>query len=88
MSEEKEHKPDATVIDSTSEAKEKVAAPDDASQVTETESTDPDAKDAPVAKPDVHKEIDHSNAEDAEDKDNSRRHHIPMLDYHSMTMEN
>ncbi|MBT8305593.1 MAG: DUF349 domain-containing protein [Maribacter sp.] len=33
-------------------------------------------------------EIDESNAEDAEDKDNHRRHHIPILDYHAMSMEN
>ncbi|MEZ2416019.1 DUF349 domain-containing protein [Muriicola sp. E247] len=33
-------------------------------------------------------EIDETNAEDAEDEENHRRHHIPMQDYHSMTMEN
>lgn len=33
-------------------------------------------------------EIDESNAEDAEDTDNEKRHYIPMLDYHSMSMEN
>ncbi len=33
-------------------------------------------------------EIDESNAEDAEDQDNHRRHQIPILDYHSMPMEN
>ncbi|MFD0861312.1 DUF349 domain-containing protein [Sungkyunkwania multivorans] len=32
-------------------------------------------------------EIDDSVAEDAEDEEKSRRHEIPMLDYHSMTME-
>ncbi|WP_422080803.1 DUF349 domain-containing protein [Ulvibacterium sp.] len=37
---------------------------------------------------DVLEEIDESNAEDAEDKDNHHRHHIPILDYHSMSMEN
>ncbi|NAS11363.1 DUF349 domain-containing protein [Poritiphilus flavus] len=37
---------------------------------------------------DVIEEIDESNAEDAEDEDNHRRHHIPILDYHSMSMEN
>ncbi len=37
---------------------------------------------------DVHEEIDESNAEDAEDEDNHHRHHIPLLDYHSMSMEN
>ena len=33
-------------------------------------------------------EIDQSNAEDAEDTENERRHHIPFLDYHSLSMEN
>ena len=33
-------------------------------------------------------EIDESNAEDAEDSDNERRHHIPFLDYHALSMEN
>ena len=37
---------------------------------------------------DVIGEIEETNAEDAEDEDNHRRHHIPMLDYHSMSMEN
>lgn len=37
---------------------------------------------------DVHGEIDADNAEDAEDTDNHRRHHIPMQDYHAMSMEN
>lgn len=39
-------------------------------------------------KEDVHEEIDKSNAEDAEDKDNHHRHFIPILDYHSMSLEN
>lgn len=33
-------------------------------------------------------EIDQENAEDAEDTDNEKRHHIPFLDYHSLSMEN
>lgn len=37
---------------------------------------------------DVLNEIDENNAEDAEDADNQHRHNIPMLDYHSMSMEN
>ncbi len=37
---------------------------------------------------DVLEEIDDSNAEDAEDKDTDKRHQIPILDYHSMSMEN
>ncbi|MBC2839196.1 DUF349 domain-containing protein [Robiginitalea sp. SC105] len=37
---------------------------------------------------DTEKEIDDSNAEDAEDSENERRHHIPFLDYHALSMEN
>ncbi len=33
-------------------------------------------------------EIEETNAEDAEDKDNQKRHEIPLLDYHAMSMEN
>lgn len=40
------------------------------------------------AEKDVLEEIDETNAEDAEDEDNQSRHHIPMPDYHSMSMEN
>ncbi|ASV28937.1 DUF349 domain-containing protein [Maribacter cobaltidurans] len=37
---------------------------------------------------DVLDEIDESNAEDAEDTETQKRHEIPFLDYHSMSMEN
>lgn len=37
---------------------------------------------------DVQDEIDESNAEDAEDTETQKRHEIPFLDYHSMSMEN
>ncbi len=33
-------------------------------------------------------EIEESNAEDAEDTENEKRHYIPFLDYHAMSMEN
>ncbi len=36
----------------------------------------------------IHKEIDEENAEDAEDTNNQQRHEIPLLDYHSLSMEN
>ncbi len=39
-------------------------------------------------KEDALDEIEESNAEDAEDEHIHRRHHIPMHDYHSMSMEN
>ena len=46
----------------------------------------PEATDESAEK--VLEEIEDSNAEDAEDQENQRRHHIPFLDYHSMSMEN
>ena len=45
-------------------------------------------KGADESKETVLNEIDESNAEDAEDKHNHHRHHIPILDYHAMSMEN
>jgi hypothetical protein len=58
---------------------------------TEPEDKSPDvitADNTETVKEDVHEEINESNAEDAEDKDNHRRHHIPIPDYHAMSMEN
>ena len=57
------------------------------------ETTDDDAKpkentEEETASEDVIEEIEESNAEDAEDTDNHQRHQIPILDYHSMSMEN
>lgn len=46
------------------------------------------SKDTAEEDPDGLNEIDESNAEDAEDTDTVKRHEIPILDYHSMTMEN
>lgn len=46
------------------------------------------AQSAEEGEKDVLDEIDESNAEDAEDADNVRRHHIPLLDYHAMSLEN
>ncbi|WP_420593387.1 DUF349 domain-containing protein [Robiginitalea biformata] len=42
----------------------------------------------PADADDSEKEIDDSNAEDAEDSENERRHQIPFLDYHALSMEN
>ncbi len=51
-----------------------------------------DSKDSPENNSEEDKEvleeIDQSNAEDAEDSDNHRRHLIPFLDYHAMSIEN
>ncbi|MEK6154900.1 DUF349 domain-containing protein [Flavobacteriaceae bacterium 3-367] len=57
----------------------------------ETASEPEEEKKTPASSPkeeDVIEEIEETNAEDAEDTDNHHRHHIPMLDYHSMSMEN
>jgi len=61
---------------------EKSTEPEDKSQKVIT------ADKTETVKEDVHEEINESNAEDAEDKDNHRRHHIPIPDYHAMSMEN
>lgn len=86
MTEEKEHKPDAPVLDDGSKANQ-----GDPKEAT-AETTDAMGSDAGIADPkeesQVQEEIDHSNAEDAEDTDNFRRHHIPILDYHAMSLEN
>lgn len=58
------------------------------------ENTESDSQEPTEPQPDTKKEdevldeIDQENAEDAEDKENEKRHHIPVLDYHSMSMEN
>ena len=43
---------------------------------------------AEEAEQDPDEDIEASIAEDAEDSENERRHHIPFLDYHSLSMEN
>ena len=89
MLENKDHKLQDTVegeVNSeTTESKqesEKSTEPEDKSQDVIT------ADNTETVKEDVHEEINESNAEDAEDKDNHRRHHIPIPDYHAMSMEN
>lgn len=84
MTEEKEHKPEAALIDKTADAvPEETAEAASEAEETEEKKTESEASDATAQN-----EIDHSNAEDAEDTDNYRRHHIPMPDYHAMSMEN
>ncbi len=56
---------------------------EDTEGTTASKSVTPEEK-----KEEVLEEIEQNNAEDAEDKDNHQRHHIPELDYHSMSMEN
>ncbi|WP_350290862.1 DUF349 domain-containing protein [uncultured Croceitalea sp.] len=54
----------------------------------ETNEATTEIKKVAEADEDVQEEIDQENAEDAEDKENEKRHHIPMPDYHAMSMEN
>jgi hypothetical protein len=87
MLEEKEEKlHEAVGGEEKSEATEK-----DPTSEKSTEKKTKKPKETPPAtedSEDVIGEIEETNAEDAEDEDNHRRHHIPMLDYHSMSMEN
>ncbi|WP_053975585.1 DUF349 domain-containing protein [Mangrovimonas xylaniphaga] len=59
-------------------------------ETTETETaqnSNPAEESAAPKKVDAHvEEIDESNAEDAEDEDNSQRHTVESKDYHAMTM--
>ncbi len=55
---------------------------------TEVPAEDKDLKNPKDSEEEVLEEIDGNNAEDAEDIDNHHRHHIPILDYHSMSIEN
>ena len=61
-------------------------------KIPETDSKETVSVEASSTKSDdtekVIEEIEESNAEDAEDVDNEKRHHIPFLDYHSMSLEN
>ncbi len=68
-----------------------VATDDEKGKKKETPK-DPDDKKSTVKKEKeddgVIEEIDENNAEDAEDTDNHHGHRIPILDYHTMTIEN
>ena len=56
--------------------------------VEEADGKKPEKEQTSEKEEDLLEEIDDSNAEDAEDEDNHRRHHIPMQDYHAMSLEN
>lgn len=84
-----EEKPKENAIPKTPEiipSKEKKATSEELidNSANNGESADPTEE----KEEDVLEEIDESNAEDAEDSDNHQRHHIPMPDYHAMSMEN
>lgn len=72
---------DAAVAENTEETKTENSAPPESKDEADKASTKDDSNEAID-------EIDESNAEDAEDADNEKRHYIPMLDYHAMSMEN
>ncbi len=69
----------------TEEEKSEVETKEPVSKAEEEKS---ESSQASEKEEDVQEEIDDSNAEDAEDEDNHRRHHIPMQDYHAMSLEN
>ncbi len=64
----------------TGKSSEKIAGSDQTNEVSEFEDSD-DSEDS-------EEDIDKTIAEDAEDSENQRRHQIPFLDYHSLSMEN
>ncbi|MFH6605069.1 DUF349 domain-containing protein [Maribacter algicola] len=93
MLEEKEQKLPETVEGTqhsetaeTKQESEKTSEVPNEEEKKDTPVTDSDTNDQ--GEPDAVGEIDEENAEDAEDSDNQQRHHIPLLDYHSMSMEN
>ena len=67
---------------------EKTESPETIEEKTTPVDEAVDSEKEGTSEPDALKEIDDNNAEDAEDKDTEKRHEIPILDYHSMSMEN
>ena len=94
--ESKEPKKDTTTEEPAAEQESKTPTADNEEQdsnITENKNTLPESENDANATTDekdedLLEEIDESNAEDAEDEDNRVRHQIPILDYHSMSMEN
>ncbi len=92
---EKEHSTDHQE-ESTSEPleenkPEQLDSPDSSSNISEPVAKLEDDTQTPaeaVQDNEVQSEIDQENAEDAEDAENGKRHEIPFLDYHAMSMEN
>ncbi len=67
---------------------EKVGNAEEEAVVNSPEASEESNESSQSANEEAVDEIEESNAEDAEDEGHHRRHHIPMLDYHSMSMEN
>ena len=78
---------DEAHIENSGETQEGVAAEDAKKEAPVSVEEAPKKKDNEDAEK-LQEEIDDENAEDAEDTENEKRHHIPFLDYHSMSMEN
>ena len=72
------------------EAKETIKEDLDSAEATleAPKKAETDTEEKEASEPDVLQEIDETNAEDAEDNDTEKRHQIPLLDYHAMSMEN
>ena len=96
ISESETVEPTKEPSESTSEKEPDKTAKEKVESTSEKESDEP-AKETSESTPEnvsegtkeaVLNEIDETNAEDAEDKDNHHRHHLPILDYHAMSMEN
>ncbi len=89
MLDEKDHKLQENVGgEENSETTETEKDSEKSTEVTSETLNEQAPTEAEAAEEDVLEEIDESNAEDAEDEDNQRRHHIPIQDYHAMSMEN
>lgn len=56
-------------------------------ETMENAAEEPKKEEPEAVEEDVHKVIDETNAEDAEDVDNHQRHAIPMPDYHAMGLD-
>ncbi len=90
IAENEESKSVATPEETEQVPEEKAEAIEEPAEPKETPvEEDSTASKTPIGETEeVLAEIDQENAEDAEDKENEKRHEIPMLDYHSMSMEN
>lgn len=89
MLEEKDHKLQENVGGEDDSETTEISKDSEKSTEIEPESQEKTSGEpADVAEENAIDEIEESNAEDAEDEDNQHRHHIPMPDYHAMSMEN
>lgn len=82
--EAKESSENVEVVETVKKSEKPNSEKDEAAEEIKAESEEKQA----AIDTEVQEEIDESNAEDAEDEDNQERHHIAILDYHSMSMEN